>query len=516
MKTKASRSSIRSLCRWFAENVRDGDKPYTLDPNQAAIVLENAKNCLVTARAGSGKTRTIVARVIYLIARQGVQPDEIVVFTFNKKATFEVNARLANITVAGRPLFRGANIARTFHSFAFNYLDSNVFCKNVIDEESFNKLIPKILDRLLADSPRHYTEHERDHLFRNATVFINRAEQRYFEDYAALKKRIPDEPNPNSPLFYRALVSYHACLKADNLTNFNQVVATAARDIRQKLPKFPYRYIFVDEYQDFSLLFYTLITAIRAACPSAKLLAVGDDWQAINGFAGSDLCYFQNFHEYFPEDSVKHFIPTNYRSGARIVENANYFMSKSLGDNQGCRSGNHLRSHVHLVDLKTISVQQTGNTPYQVEQMLCVVADICNSHPGKSVYILTRNNDLFCANWSVENFVRQLWPRIREHDKILYNTIHKSKGLEADIVIMLEINAGDFPREPNTSELFTAFGETLETRLNEEKRLFYVGLTRAKEDLYILTNTPAYRSGSAEINFLRMLNPDWLEEYELL
>ncbi|WP_051424257.1 UvrD-helicase domain-containing protein [Aphanizomenon flos-aquae] len=82
------------------------------------------------------------------------------------------------------------------------------------------------------------------------------------------------------------------------------------------------RYIMIDEYQDFSELFYKLIAAIRKQNPQALFFCVGDDWQAINGFAGSDLRFYQNFHQLFQPSQQLH-IATNYRSATSIVDIGN-------------------------------------------------------------------------------------------------------------------------------------------------------------------------------------------------
>jgi DNA helicase IV len=90
------------------------------------------------------------------------------------------------------------------------------------------------------------------------------------------------------------------------------------------------RYIFIDEYQDFSNLFHCLIEAIRTQNSSVQLFCVGDDWQAINGFAGSDLSFYQNFEKIF-QPSIKLPINTNYRSADSIVRVSNQLMN-GLGD----------------------------------------------------------------------------------------------------------------------------------------------------------------------------------------
>ena len=85
------------------------------------------------------------------------------------------------------------------------------------------------------------------------------------------------------------------------------------------------RYMFIDEYQDFSDLFLKLVDAIRTQNDRIEFFCVGDDWQAINGFAGSDLQFYENFHRYFTP-SCELYISTNYRSSKSIVAIGNALM----------------------------------------------------------------------------------------------------------------------------------------------------------------------------------------------
>ncbi|MEG3438206.1 UvrD-helicase domain-containing protein [Pannus brasiliensis CCIBt3594] len=109
------------------------------------------------------------------------------------------------------------------------------------------------------------------------------------------------------------------------------------------------KYILIDEYQDFSELFYRLIEAIRRHNQKALFFCVGDDWQSINGFAGSDLQYYQNFQQYFP-NSLRLNISTNYRSASSIVTNGNILM-QGLG--KPARPYQWQSGIVKLVDLQS-------------------------------------------------------------------------------------------------------------------------------------------------------------------
>ena len=517
-----NRSEVNQVRKWFTSHVADNGQKYTLDYHQAAIIADTHQNCLVTARAGSGKTRTVVAKIIYLIAYERVKPAEIIVFAFNRKARAEINARLTKITIDGEPLFTDTpDIATTFHAFAFHLLDDGNLKKRLISEDFSNRLTIAALKKILYQTRERLDEKQFNQLATAATQFIVRAEQLYFADYNKLYEEINVSDNLRLQLYYRVLLAHHNYLTKHNLLNFNQMLVQAGQKLQAQTENLPYKYIFIDEYQDFSLLFLTLVQALRVKCPDSHLLAVGDDWQAINGFAGSDVRYFQHFEDYFPEDHVKLFIPTNYRSGRLIVRNANYFMANGLDDYQGCKAGNKVSSCIHLVNLKTLRLPPKVHAPkksYFIEQTFSVIQAIAKRHPGRSIKILTRNNELNSIDWSINFFYDRLAERLgSDISRFSFSTIHRSKGLEADVVILLEIDAGQFPKPPKPDEIFSIFNETYESRLADEERLFYVALTRAKEELYILTSTPPETYNQLDPtkpNFLCLLNPDWLDEFK--
>ena len=109
------------------------------------------------------------------------------------------------------------------------------------------------------------------------------------------------------------------------------------------------RYVLIDEYQDFSELFYGLVQAIREQNPRARFFCVGDDWQAINGFAGSDLRFFQKFEQFF-EDPLELPVATNYRSARTIVDVGNALMK---GQGTPARAYKKMTGKVTIADLST-------------------------------------------------------------------------------------------------------------------------------------------------------------------
>ena len=566
-------SKTKLLQRWFLDHITSADEPYSLDPHQAKIVLDNHKNTLVTARAGSGKTRTIVAKCIYLLAHEKVNPEEIIIFAFNRKARAELNERLHLVQYQGNPILPpDINPATTFHAFAHHLLKDEPY--QLAEATRTENFLKNVLALFLHKNQQ--TNREQRELLRELSrleQFITRSEQLFFDDYTKLGQKIsaltPSANRRELERNFNILNAYHAKMNELGLMNYNQMIAFATKKLHQNanlanaknentiansdsahanpenaianfedantknktaianlkssnanlettIANSPlaetknFRYIFIDEYQDFSLLFLNLILALRENCPGSHLLAVGDDWQAINRFAGSDVKYFQNFSTYFPEDNIKLFIPTNYRSGKHIVENANYFMANSLRDFQGCKSGQKSRTEIKIMDIRKtpLSISEQTNIPLGIRQLLYDTLLIAVRNPNKSIKILSRNNMLSYKNWSLEKFAQLVRHNMKKQklktDNLTFSTIHKSKGLESDIVILLEVDDDKFPAPDRDGDLYKIFGETEATRKFDAYLLFYVAITRAKEKLFILTSTPPTHQKNSDniLNFL--------------
>ena len=506
--------SEKALIKWFKQHIKDGNEPYLLDKNQASVVLDSHKNTLVAARAGSGKTRILVAKIAYLLAHQHVQPNEIIVFAFNRKAKMEINERLTNISFDGKNLFLEVpTIATTFHAFAYKILGGQ--------EELKEKLITEKLDSKILES---IIGAENKSVIPTAKQFISRAEQQFFNDYSALDQKIEvledEELKSKLTALNRILKLYHLRLEKIGKINFNQLMILSAK----KLPSLglPYKYILVDEYQDFSLLFLEQIRALRKICPEASLLAVGDDWQAINRFAGGDVEYFLNFKKYFPEGYRKIFIPTNYRSSKKIVKNANYFMGNALKDHKSCKSGNKkLRGHIYIEDMSdALDTPNFLNESLAYQNYFQKISEIISKNSGKTIKILHRNNVLNCKRIPLDDFCKNIISHLlknrllaqEDQNLISWSTVHRSKGLEADVVILLEVDSGKFPSTDKSGGLYRIFGDTTKTSLEDEIRLFYVALTRAKEKLYILSKTTKYAKENRKYNFLSYLEDEQIDQ----
>jgi hypothetical protein len=174
--------------------------------------------------------------------------------------------------------------------------------------------------------------------------FIQRAKKRSWtvEEMASRLAEHPD-PEPRNRIFHqlalRAYGEYEQLLGAGNAMDFDDLMAMAADEVlangaaatialsQDKVVAIrDLRWLLLDEFQDFSELYFRLIDAIRKANPDIRLVAVGDDWQAINSFAGAQLKFFEKFADYFPA-AGRVGISTNYRSAGMIVGAGNRIMA---------------------------------------------------------------------------------------------------------------------------------------------------------------------------------------------
>jgi len=351
--------------------------------------------------------------------------------------------------------------------------------------------------------------------------FINKTQQNYFDNLNALESRILEAEDERTKIFcelgLQVYKQYLDVLNNNNNTehfskynhfsiDFNQLIYKCGQYIIQgNYDSYikQLKWILIDEYQDFSRLFNYLIDSILSRNQDIKLFCVGDDWQAINRFAGSDIKYFKTFTTRY-ENSKALNIRTNYRSESQIVNFANMFMdkcgidgerpvAKSMGTGQ-CKEIDVSEMFIGRYDdnniyLKYLDSQE--NNKYEKARYLKACSDIIRKNLGKKIMILNRSNqilykDLDRFEFVLKNICSEFMDIENFKKDVQVKTVHKSKGEEAEIVILLNINENVFPVSNSNNALFEVFGENLEDNYEDEQRLYYVALTRAKQDLYIL------------------------------
>ena len=262
------------------------------------------------------------------------------------------------------------------------------------------------------------------------------------------------------------------------------------------------RHICIDEFQDFSDLFYQLLSAIRKSSPEAKLFCVGDDWQAINGFAGSDLKFFKQFKQHVGDSRCLN-ISTNYRSAPAIVEAGNALMlghgAPAIASKEKERIGRVIVSDLDEFE-PSITERKDHSGDILTPAILRVLSKALSSSDDTRIVLLCRTNKIpYFINYkntatkggsrSLDNYldlIRSSLPK-DQRERVTISTAHKYKGLEKKMVIVIDLVQRSYPLIHPDWQFTRILGNGLENIVEEERRLLYVALTRAEEDLFIFT-----------------------------
>lgn len=243
-----------------------------------------------------------------------------------------------------------------------------------------------------------------------------------------------------------------------------------------------YDYILVDEFQDISLDRYRFLQSLRRTQPLTKLFCVGDDWQSIYRFAGSDISLFKQFPRYFGYTKECR-METTYRFGNPCVERSSRFILTNREQKE--KTVRPFSPDVRT-DLQFFSVSGVSGMALRVKEILATLPK------ESSVYLLGRyGSDIntldgnFTIHYGADGKVA-----VSCGDRIMaFMTVHQSKGLESDYVILLNCNGGPrgFPSEIADSPVLNyVLSEPDSFEFSEERRVFYVAITRAKRCTYVL------------------------------
>ena len=282
---------------------------------------------------------------------------------------------------------------------------------------------------------------------------------------------------------------YMEYLSKEGKIDFDDMILQSTLELDQT-NKFKYKYIIVDEFQDISVSRMKFLKRIIKQGDS-KLFAVGDDWQAIYRFSGCDLNIFLEFPKYFGDSEITK-ITTTHRNSQELQDIAGPFIRKNPEQfNKSINSFRHLENPVQIMYY----------TEKKYYAFLDTLREISKMDKAANVLILGRNNkdfeDIaldnrifidFKASDETTTVVRcTSFPQM----KLTYSTVHGSKGLEEDYVIL--INADDnrtgFPNKMEDDELLDmVLSHKSEYEFAEERRLWYVALTRTRTYTYIIAN----------------------------
>ena len=292
--------------------------------------------------------------------------------------------------------------------------------------------------------------------------------------------------------------------------DFNDMINKASDCIVKNGLNLPYKYIIVDEYQDTSFTRYNLL---RNICDNigAKIMVVGDDWQSIYSFSGCDVNIFTKFDNFFDVCETR-YVEKTYRNSQQLIDASSNFVMKNPD-----QSRKELKSSKSLEC--PIKIVKFDNDFDEILKFELIIKNIINQSKfeNKKILILGRNNkDIFnlLKNFNVKNedgkrkfeilgdedklrrdkFVKIVY-RYNPDVNIEYRTVHQSKGLECDNVILINLKnwRAGFPNKMVDDPVLNFVKRNGDSfSYAEERRLFYVALTRTKNNVYLLA--PYFKS----------------------
>jgi len=527
---------------------------WSLNEEQRQAVLTVDRPLLIVAGPGTGKTRTLTARIAYLIRERNVSPHHVLAITFTNKAAREMAERLSRLL--GEEVASQITV-KTFHAFGA-------------------MVLREFGDRL--GIPRDFvilTDEERHELLHQALPALSAREvDRALEAIDRLKAQLAEPEETWRPVYE----AYERALRAAKALDYGDLVVKTVRllethaDVLSHLQD-RYRWISVDEYQDVNYAQYRLLRLLTAG--GANIAAIGDPDQAIYGFRGADRTFFFRFQEDYPDAKVVR-LTQNYRSAQAILDAATQVINKSPGRQEAARlfaqfvsdvkleiypaptdraeaeyvvhqiermvggtsyfsidSGRvedegpvvrgfgdfavlyRLRSLVgpllEAFDRAGIPYQTVGTTPWTAHP---VVREVLNrlrvydlTWEGLTVReVVAQVQEELLQSRDVDEAARERlsmlveaapedqggWEALRAFldevllrsetdfydpraDRVALMTLHAAKGLEFPVVFIVGVEEGILPYLPSGKE-----GD-----VEEERRLFYVGMTRAQEKLIL-------------------------------
>ena len=279
---------------------------------------------------------------------------------------------------------------------------------------------------------------------------------------------------------------YNEYLKENDYIDFSDMLNMATDLVKANKFQHSYKYVIVDEYQDISFAQYQLLKAMRNQS-FYSIFCVGDDWQSIYRFSGSDIGYILKFDHYWG-DSEQSKIETTYRFSQRLIDISSEFITRNPNQiKKNIRSGNNSEQYV------------LGNiNGYNDKKAIQFVKSRLNELPkNSSVFFIGRYNfdkeilnEQFEIKYNNENKVDKVYMNTRPDLNMTFYTAHRSKGLQADYVFIIN-NKRTYMGFPSKVQNPAIIESLLEQEDgfpdSEERRLFYVAMTRAKKRVFLVT-----------------------------
>lgn len=316
-------------------------------------------------------------------------------------------------------------------------------------------------------------------------------------------------------------------LKETYKTDFNYMIEGPIKILSNRGNILKYKYIIVDEYQDISPARFNLLKEILEQ-NNGYLMAYGDDWQAIYSFSGSNNKFFMDFKENL-SNAKEFYLKNTYRNSQQLINASAKFIEKNP-----CQKNKEIFSKKSLdkpIKILNYSVSNADSLIYALDYIKENEKDneVSLMILGRTNYAINMINNLaefklFKEEDNKKIYVFKGYPTIH----IQFLTIHRAKGLEADYIFVTGVNDKDMPLEVNKKKEYVSIINKLNEYeeekehekyeglpSSEERRLFYVALTRAKKNVFLSAPNMFTLNRSRFIDDLMIDSENALENIEI-
>lgn len=282
--------------------------------------------------------------------------------------------------------------------------------------------------------------------------------------------------------------SYCSYLNENQEIDFNDMINSATQYIKEQKYTNNYKLVIVDEYQDISKARYSLLKAMRDS-NDFDLFCVGDDWQSIYRFAGSDIGYIIHFEKFWGYSEISR-IETTYRFSQKLIEISGGFIMKNPVQIKKSIIGKSDGREFPLGEI--IGYTDQYATAFMVEKLDVLPKNSTVFLIGRYTFDvnLLKSSDMLIFQYNNISGLVDVKYKKRHDLHISFITAHKSKGLQADYIFIInnKNSRTGFPSKIQDAPILNLLLENSDNYpYSEERRLYYVALTRAKKKVYILT-----------------------------
>ncbi|MBR9704115.1 UvrD-helicase domain-containing protein, partial [Candidatus Pacearchaeota archaeon] len=460
---------------------------HRFNDNQKKGIISDSEKILCIAGAGSGKTSVLTKRIEFLVKYRGVDSNKILAITFTRKAKQEMKSRLTKLGVSC--------YVETFNSFCEKILKKHgsliygrpvrviTYANKVMAISqalsSINTTMDQACDKYFSEAQKRSKEKQKLYnIFMNDCFFILDYFKSKNQELTDFSLESDYKHQESARMIYSVCKYLQEHMKLTGLRDFTDQMLDTVKYFKENSSAIPeFNHILVDEYQDVNKSQIELIELLD----SKNLFVVGDPRQSIFGWRGSDINFILNFGS--EKDNCEIITLTkNYRSNNHIVK----LMNTSIKDM-------NLPDVTHNIEgeknIKLLDFENEG-----LEHDFVINGIINSKFSGNDIFVLARTNRQIneISGLMKKKNIKHVLKTDENNNSIepgkgdvVLATIHAIKGLEAKQVFLIGANEQNFPCKAQDHPVIEMIKIDEYDREEEEKRLFYVAISRAKQELNI-------------------------------